>query len=118
MSSEEFFFEKLEVYQRTSKFATKLCKIAAKFPMQFLRIRDQLIGAAISPPLNIAEGSGHKSIKEKSHFYKISRTSLFECIPILEICLNLELITEKAYQEMRNEVVELSKMLNGLIKSL
>lgn len=116
--SEEFFFEKLEVYQRSLKLAIELCRIASNFPVRFSRIRDQLIGAVISVPLNIAEGSGRKSKKEKINFYKISRTSLFEIIPILEICLNLGLIKDSVYNDSRRESIELSKMINGLMKSL
>jgi len=116
--SEEFFFEKLQVYQRSLEFAIKLCKIASEFPPKFSRIRDQLIGAGISVPLNIAEGSGRKSAKEKVNFYKISRTSIFEITPIIEICLKLNLINEQIYKETREEAIELSKMINGLIKSL
>jgi four helix bundle protein len=89
--SEEFFFEKLIVYQRSLSFAIRLCKIASNFPIKFSRIRDQLMGAGISIPLNIAEGSGRSSNKEKINFYKISRTSLFECIPIFKICAELNL---------------------------
>jgi len=116
--SEEFFFEKLKIYQRSLAFGIRLCKIASEFPIKFSRIRDQLIGTGISIPLNIAEGSGRKSSKEKINFYKISRTSLFECIPLLRICLNLKLIEENIYQDLRKEATELSKMINGLIKSL
>jgi hypothetical protein len=39
--SEEFFFEKLEVYQRSLKFAIKLCKIASEFPIKFSRILEE-----------------------------------------------------------------------------
>lgn len=92
---EQFFFEKLKVYEKSLKLAIKLSKIASNFSIKFSRIRDQLIGAAISIPLNIAEGSGRKSSKEKMNFYKISRTSLFEYIPILEICLELNLIKDE-----------------------
>jgi len=116
--SEEFFFEKLKVYQRSLGFAIKLCKTASEFPMKFSRIRDQLIGAGISIPLNIAEGSGRKSEKERINFYKIARTSLFECIPLFEICFQLNLIDKKLCSDLREESVELSKMINGLIKSL
>ena len=116
--SNDFFFEKLEVYQRSLKFSIKLCKIASSFPLKFLRIRDQLIGAVISVPLNIAEGSGRKSPKERLNFYKISRTSLFECTPILEICLHLDLFNESTFLELRKENIELSKMINGLMSSL
>ncbi len=116
--SEGFFFENLKVYRRSLDFAIKLCKIASGFPIKFSRIRDQLIGAGISIPLNIAEGSGRNSSKDKINFYKISRTSLFECIPILEICVSLNLINEVTFIELRNEDIEISKMINGLIKSL
>jgi four helix bundle protein len=92
--SNEFFFEKLKVYRRSLDFAIRICKLASSFPVKFSRIRDQLIGAGISVPLNIAEGSGRNSRKEKINFYKISRTSLFECIPILEICVSLNLVNE------------------------
>jgi four helix bundle protein len=115
---EVFFFENLEVYKRSLNYSITLCEIASNFPMKFSRIRGQLIGAAISVPLNIAEGSGRKSNKEKINFYKISRSSLFECIPILEICLKLTLIDNKMYQRIRDETVELSKMINGLIRPL
>lgn len=113
-----FFFEKLEVYQKSLKFSIKICRIANGFPIKFSRIRGQVIGAAISIPLNIAEGSGRKSVKDRINFYKISRTSLFEIIPILEICLSLELIDRANYNELKKEAEEISKMINGLMGSL
>lgn len=115
---EKFYFEDLEVYQRSLQFAITICKIANNFSFKFSRVRDQLIGAVISVPLNIAEGSGRKSIKERSNFYKISITSLFETIPLLEICLQLNLLEKDNYDKFRREIMELAKMLNGLIKSL
>lgn len=116
--SNEFYFEKLIVYQKSLAFAIDLCKLASNFPYKFSRIRDQLIGAGISIPLNIAEGSGRKSSKEKINFYKISRTSLFECIPILEICWKLHLIADNEHKSFRERAEEISKMINGLISSL
>ena len=115
---EKFFFENLEVYQRSLRIAIALCKIGSRFPYKFFRIRDQLIGAIISIPLNIAEGSGRRSIKEKKNFYKISLASLFECIPLLEICLELDLIKKEDYERFRKEITEIAMMINGLIRSL
>ncbi len=113
----KFLFEDLRVYQRSLKVATDLCKIASGFPHKFSRIRDQLIGAIISVPLNIAEGWRRKSKKEKKNFYKISLASLFECIPLLEICLELNLLKEPEYERFRKEITEIAMMINGLIKS-
>jgi four helix bundle protein len=112
-----FLFEKLKIYQRSLAFSIKICKISSIFPFKFSRIGGQLIGAAISVPLNIAEGSGRKFSKERVNFYNISRSSLFECVPILEICLELNLIDQKVYKELMDETVELSKMINAFISS-
>jgi len=114
----KFLFEGLEVYQRSLRLAIYLSKIASEFPVKFSRIRDQLIGAAVSVPLNIAKGSGRQSVKERANFYRFSRTSVFEIIPIIEICYSLSLIDEKTYQSLREETIILSKMLNLFIRSL
>jgi four helix bundle protein len=114
----KFLFEDLNVYQRSLKMAIDLCKIGSEFPYKFSRIRDQLIGAVISVPLNIAEGWGRKSEKEKKNFYKISLSSLFECIPLLEICLDLNLLKKLEYEKFRKEITEIAMMIHGLIKSV
>ncbi len=113
-----FLFENLIVYQRGLAFSVKMCKIASDFPIKFSRIRDQIIGAATSIPLNIAEGSGRKSAKERINFYNISRTSVFECVPLLEICRSLGLVDQDTFNDLRRETAELSKMINGFISSL
>ena len=112
----EFIFEKLEVYQRSLKFSIEIVKIASNFSYKYSRLRDQLIGAVISIPLNIAEANGRGSSKDKINFYKFARGSCFECIPILEICLNLELIDNKKALKYKQEIKENTSMIYGLIK--
>lgn len=112
-----FNFENLEVYKKALKFSIELCKIASKFPYAYSRLRDQLIGAAISVPLNIAEGSGRFGKKEKVNFYKYGRASVFECIPIIEISNELKLISDSELYKYKKDSSEISKMLNGLIRS-
>jgi len=115
--SNEFSFENLEVYQRGLKFAVELCELASKFPYQHNRLQDQLIGAVISFPLNIAEGNGKNTVKDKVNFYRIARASLFECIPILTICNNLNLVDKSTLLKYKQETLELSKMTMGLINN-
>jgi four helix bundle protein len=117
MWDEEFGFENLEVYKRSLKLAVELCRIAISFPFKYARIRNQLIGAAISVPLNIAEGYGRKGSKEKTNFYRTAKSSAFEIIPILSIALELELLDNGKYGYYRGEIVEISKMISGLISS-
>ena len=117
MKDEGFLFEKLEVYRRSLALAMRFLQLASKFPPQLSRIRDQLIGAALSTPLNIAEGSGRVSHKDKKNFYKNSRGSLFELIPILEAVRHLHIITETERDDFRSEIAHLARMLSGLMRS-
>jgi len=112
---EEFIFENLEVYKQALEFSVEIAKEASKFPIKFQRIRDQIIGASISIPLNIAEGNGRGSSKEKINFYKIARASSFECIPLLVICEELELFSEEQSTKYRMTVAKISRMISGLI---
>ena len=113
---DQFNFEKLEVYQRSLKLAIEIIKVAQEFNYKYNRIRDQLIGAIISVPLNLAEGSGRKSFKEKINFYKYSKGSCFESIPLISICLELKLISKKQHDSWRSEIRELCGMIAGLIR--
>jgi four helix bundle protein len=113
---EKFSFENLNVYQKSLDFTINICQIAKKFPPGSLSIKDQIIRASLSIPLNIAEGSGRKTDKDKNQFYRTARSSVFEIIPLLEICYKLDLIQKETYDINRSKCVKLSKMLSGLIK--
>ncbi len=57
-------------------------------------LRNQLERAAISIPLNIAEGAGESSRGDKSRFYRIARRSATECVAILEVVSVLNLVAD------------------------
>lgn len=113
---EEFNFEKLDVYQRSLRLAIKVIKEIKGFDYKYNRIRDQFVGAIISVPLNIAEGNGRKSSKDRINFYKIARSSAFECIPLISISIELKLIGKENYDSWRAEIKEICKMISGLIR--
>ena len=116
MEKSEFLFEKLDVYQKSLDLSIEVCKAMVKIPYKYAIIRDQFIGAVISVPLNIAEGSGRTSAKEKTNFYKIARGSSFECIPLLKILLKLDLLDEQTVSRWRELISEICRMLSGLIR--
>ena len=113
---EKFNFENLKVYQRSLKLSIEMIKEVQGFNFKYNRIRDQLIGATISVPLNIAEGNGRRSSKDKNGFYKIARSSCFECIPLLSICSELQLINKIKHDHWRAEIREICGMISGLIR--
>ena len=112
---DKFIFENLDVYQLSLELSIEICKAVSNFPFKYSRIRDQFVGAIISIPLNIAEGNGRGSGKEKINFYKIARSSSFECIPLLAIIQSLGLIDREKVLEYRQKIKRISRMLSGLI---
>ena len=82
---DRFLFEHLDVYQKALEFFEEIEKITNKLSRRDWILTDQLRRAALSISLNIAEGSGRNTTKDKKHFYYMVRGSVFECVPVLEI---------------------------------
>jgi four helix bundle protein len=118
MNTTEFSFEKLTVYQRSLQLSYKIYTISQKWPREHLfGITDQLRRAIVSISLNIAEGYS-RSRKDFQHFLTISRGSCFECIPLIKMAANLQLISNTEEAMLYNELLEISRMLSGLRASL
>ena len=112
-----FLFETLEVYQRAVNFAERITVLTKTFPAQgHYHLVDQLRRASLSISLNIAEGNGRWHVKDRKNFWWIARGSVFECVPLLELCKREKLISEEEWAELKAELEVLSKMLTALIK--
>ena len=93
-------------------------EITEKFPKpEMFSLANQFRRASVSICLNIAEGSGG-SKAEFNQFLKISRRSVRECVAVIEIEYRQAFVSSKVKKQSRNLCIELSKMLNGLMKSL
>jgi len=114
-----FNFEKLDVYKKAVIFTGIVYKVSKTFPEdEKYGLTSQIRRAAVSVPANIAEGSGRHHKKDFAQFLRISRGSVYECIPLLEIACNEGYINKAVYNELMVNCNELAKMINGLIKSL
>jgi four helix bundle protein len=112
-----FDFEKLEIYKKAKLFNSEI--------RQFIKLtkldpttKDQLRRASFSIVLNIAEGSGRFSKPDRKNFYVISRSSIFECIAILDVLKDEEVMPKEEYQKFYQDAEEISKMLYAMIKNL
>ncbi len=118
MDEEKFDFENLIVYQKALDYCDFVYAITKRFPrIEIFSLTDQFRRASSSICFNIAEGSGG-SKSEFKHFLKIARRSARECIAITEVSFRQQYITQEEKNRSRNYCLELSKMLNGLIKSI
>ena len=112
-----FMFENLEVYKRSVDLAEKISGLTASFPARrHSHLADQLRRASLSVSLNIAEGNGRWHAKERKNFFWIARGSVFECVPLLELCKREKLLTEEDHASLKAELEILAKMLSALIK--
>jgi four helix bundle protein len=111
-----FIFENLDVYRKAIDFADQVYEFTKNFPKGNYYLADQLNRAALSISANIAEGNGRFHKADRNHFFRISRGSAFECVPIIELCKRKSFIPENKCSEFKKEVEDISKMLTGLIK--
>ena len=80
-----FDHERLDAYRAAIDFLVAAARIAEGFPRGYSSLADQLRRAATSICLNIAEGAGEFSGKEKARFYRIARRSATECAAALDV---------------------------------
>ena len=111
-----FLFEKLVVYQRALSFAERVSSLTEQFPRGQRYLADQLNRASLSIPLNIAEGNGRRTVADRRNFFAISRGSVHECVPLIELCMRRALLTEDVSQGLRADLEDLAKMLAGLMR--
>ena len=79
------YHERLDVYQLSIQHAALANTIAQTFPKGYAALADQLRRAAMSIPLNIAEGVGKTTKAEQARFHAIARGSATECAAIMDV---------------------------------
>jgi len=103
--------EKLTVYQVAIEFVILSDEIIEHLPRGRAYLSDQLQRAALSIPLNIAEGAGEYAVDEKARFYRMAKRSATECAGVLDVCRRLHLMEEKRYIKGRELLIGIVSML-------
>ncbi len=112
-------FKDLEVWQKSKKLAVLIYKKTEKFPQsEFYGITNQMRRAVISISSNLAEGFKRFHLKEKIQFYNIAYGSAAELESQIEVSRELKFLSVEDYDELIFVLIEVSKMIGGLIKSL
>ena len=111
-----FDHEKLKVYQRSLDFV-EYSSDALKSISKSLAVYNQLDRASTAIPLNIAEGNGKYTSKDRCRFFDIARGSALECAACFDVLLRKGAIEKQTAQEAKAVLVEIVSMLVGLIRS-
>ena len=113
----QFDHEKLNVYQASLEFITWATELIAKVESR-AAVKDQLDRASTSIPLNIAEGNGKYSIRDRCRFLDFARGSALECAACLDVLVAKRLTPVEAVISGKAQLFEIVSMLMGLISSV
>jgi four helix bundle protein len=109
---------RLEVYRVAVGFFADAYQFARAFKREDAFLRVQFLRAALSIVLNIAEGCGEYSRREKVRFYRMARRSAQECSAVLnaiEKALQLDPVALEPYHRTLSRIMA---MLLQLIRSV
>ncbi|MGI8906850.1 MAG: four helix bundle protein [Candidatus Sumerlaeaceae bacterium] len=84
-----FGHEKLDVYRLSLQYVAWVFQYVNDLTPKYKNVKDQLLRASQSIPLNIAEGNGKAGDADRRRYFEIARGSAVECAAaqdILEVC--------------------------------
>jgi four helix bundle protein len=112
-----FDFEKLDVYQIVKQQNIKVLYLLKELKLDPY-IEDQWKRASLSVMLNLAEGTGRMTVADKKHFYTIARSSVFECVALLDLMKGMGTINQKTFDDVYSGYEQISKMLLAMYRSI
>lgn len=114
-----FRFEHLKIWQISICVCQELFEIADLLESKKLfRWAEQLRGAGLSIPNNIAEGSGSSFDKEFAQFLNIAKRSAFEVANILIVVYQKGIIELAQKDRLLEELDELCRKIHNFRKTL
>ncbi len=111
MRPPSFDHERLDVYRLSIEYVARSFESSQPLVGLHRHARDQWLRAAQSIPLNIAEGNGKRSLKDRARFLDIARGSALECAAIQDV-----LVTTKGIKVQ--DVAAMKAMLHRIVAML
>lgn len=116
MAEPTFDHERLDVSRLSIEHVAFSYRIAKSLSGVNRPARDQWLRAAQSIPLNIAEGNGKTSLKDKNRFFEIARGSALECASIHDVLLVCDAIDNESNLRGNSDLKRIVSMLTRLIQ--
>lgn len=112
-------FTDLNAWREAHNLVLSIYKVTKSFPDdEKFGLIQQLRRCAVSVSSNIAEGFSRRTKKEKAQFFYTSLGSVTELQNQLLIARDIGYLSKDLFQELANRTITISKLTNGLIKSL
>ena len=112
-------FKQLKVWEKAHQLTLAIYRATESLPREELYgLTSQMRRSSISIPANIAEGCGKSGDKEFARFLQISMGSSSELEYHILLAHDLGFLGDSIYQQLESEIVEVKRMLTGLIKTL
>lgn len=112
-------FRKLDIWERSKKICVPVYSLTEKYPKSELYgITSQIRRCSVSISSNIAEGSSRRSVKEYYHFVSIALGSAYELETQLDISYDLKFIGKAELKEIKDELIEIQKMIYNFMNYL
>ena len=106
-------------YQKGYNLSLQIYKVTKDYPYdERFGLISQMRRSAVSIACNIAEGYGRKNVKEYVQFLYVAYGSCCELETLISLSRDLGLLDSENYSKVYELQEEVSKILNGLIKSL
>jgi four helix bundle protein len=115
MTEPLFDHDRLDVYRLSIEYVAASFAISKELSGVHRHARDQWLRAAQSIPLNIAEGNGKRSLKDRSRFLDIARGSALECVAIQDVLTAIDGLEDQRHVELKRSLHRIVSMLTRLI---
>lgn len=112
----KFDHEKLNVYRVSIDFVAWVSRLLESVPKS-LAVHNQLDRASTSVPLDIADGNGKSTPKDRCRFFDTARGSALEYAACLDVLVSKNLIDSKSAEYGKRILLEVVSMLVGLIRT-
>ena len=112
-------FKRLQIWQKAHALALHTHRVATGIRRSHdVALRAQIIRAAMSIPANIVEGRRQESEREFARFLRVALNSGCELEYHLIVARDIGVMSETDSASLLREVIEVRKMIHGLLKKI
>ena len=112
-------FRKITAWQKAHQLALRVYAITSRFPAgERFGLSSQMRRAAVSIAANIVEGRSRGGDKEYRYFSKVALGSAGKLEYYVLLASDLSLLEDSDRESLSHQIVEIKRMLAGLIRTL